>query len=372
MKYRPQKAKLEQSGEPAYRVLIDMLSAMVPPTRDADVFDMAANDSSSDTTFTDAGDSGAEGGGMHGQRETARLADQMLVQIDLEQAKQRLDMHLRGRSVAVDNAKAAGRRKRLRGDAGEKLQDWDEDEKMVLTVAQVEGLFEERIKEARGEAHRLESMLLECIPVPPPATPQQQPQTHHRDSPRDTIAASSGHNGGPCPTPVLQPTACADTPPPPRAMGGRAIAARLEASTVTAEMADARAAASDIERRIAEEMEALAANTEAKKKVIEANNQIIQQNAEQATLDAEVAAMRLAIHGFPLQPGGYAAQLMAAPAVAHVASPLAVFGPTGASLAEQQLSMRRATAQGAAAEQPTAPRASCRWARAAQEGGDEE
>ncbi len=344
------KAKMEQSGEPAYQVIIDMLSVMVPPSRDADVFDMAADDTSSDTTVIDMGDPGDDGNPAGDGHGAALMADQALLHIDVERAQHCLNMHLLARARAVDNAKAAERKKRHRDDAGEEPQDSDEDVHMALTITQVEAIYEQRIIDAREQVQRLESMLDEKIPVLSPPCQPHPPQVQNGGPNQGAAAASSGHNGGLCPLAPLQPTTGADTPPPPRAMGGRAIAARLEASTVTAEMADARAAAADIERDLI-----LAQRAEA---------QIAQQEEEQAILDAEVAAMRRAVHGVPVQLSGAVATPTAAPAAEVPAPSAAVYGPTGASLVEQQMSMRRATAQETPAPQPAAPRASCRWERA--------
>jgi hypothetical protein len=268
------------------------------------------------------------------------------------------------------NARAAKKRS---ADGEGKSGDADGDDGMLpmLSIAQVEELFGPQVREAEAKLARLEwlaaSRTESPIVVPQLSTEDGAasgnglPSSSSTGDPRGGSSHQAGHR------PQHHQGSRHDEHhhhqphhqcPPHGEATGTGAARRLEATTVTAEARDARAAGDQIETARAEEHE----------RARRVNAIIEQQEREQEESDAQAERVRLAAND---QKAGATAINRPAPsaaAAADVPAEPAVSGPTGAPLAEQQRAMRRtvgddsvASAAASAAAPPVPRGRPSRW-----------
>ncbi len=233
---------------------------------------------------------------------------------------------------------------------------------------------------------RLQAAIAEVVPAPPADAAQDPPAAPAAAGATASIAAQPAHTpSAECEETAAKavPTTAASRIPeatgdgrnegqrplgdtsasredaaegPPPAKKSTAIAARM----VTAEFADAQAAASEIQqdrapqRLVDAAIKALVADTNELQRTVEANEVIIEQNAMQQQQDLEAKAIYMAeqIHGLAAtdqqkqEARIHCFQVLRAGTATDTGSALAVFGPTGAPLGEQQSQLRMANSSG--------------------------
>ncbi len=373
------RARMVEIGDPCFKVALDMLATMLPPSSGAQSFDIALDDSSgtdaddypTDLDADDDGegcrdDRGDDGGGDLCEGELRR---------HLEEASGTLQLILRGRDQAMANAKAALRRKRS-SDGEEKVNDADGDECMlpVLSVEQVEASFAPRLAEAQARVDHLRWLLTQSMSsvaastagrAPPSCSPPQEPASSHLQPQQQQSEPQEQRHQDDAQPQIRQPrrprsTSCdgamrgkgAAVPPP---LSVRSVAKDFEGRTITAEQRDSQRAARQIEQKIADDMSRLAADADELQRVVRVNAIIMQQNREQRELEAEVEAES---EERGVQEGDRGVRQRRSSAGCDRDAPLLVFGPTGASLEEQQRAMRMAGSDNANPPQacnPVAP-----------------
>ncbi len=363
------RARMEEYGDPVFRVALEMLATMLPPSGAAR-HNMADGDSTaSDATDLDgmASDDDDEPGGDAGADVADDGADDLGLRAQIGDARNHLDRLRHSCEAALANARAARKRS---ADGEEKDGDADGDEGMlpILSVAQVEELFGPQVRDAEAKLARLEwlaaSRKESLILVPqlsiedgiapshglPSSSSTSDPRVgtlhqaehrpqHHQDSQHDGHHHHQQHH---------------HCPPHGDAFGGGA-AKRLEATTVTAEARDARAAGDRIEAARAEE----AAEHE---RACRVNAIIEQQEKEQAESDEQAERVRLAANDQKADVAVANRPVFSAAVATDVLVAPAAYGPAGAPPAEQQRNMRRNVGDGsianaaASAAAPPVPR----------------
>ncbi len=376
-------AHAQRQQDPRLQTMVAICAAMVTPSELQDSFNLAADDSSSsedEQIGSDTDVQGAEGRPPH-----AGLGQ---VHAELEDAIHVRDLILQAQATALSNAKAHGNKKRLLGGDMAKNADGDGDDDMVplLTPQQIESNFAQRLAEAEDEVQRLQAAIAEVVPAPPADAAQDPPAAPAAAGATASIAAQPAHTpSAECEETAAEavPTAAASRIPeatgdggnegqrppgdtsasredaadgPPPAKKSTAIAARM----VTAEFADAQAAASEIQqvrepqRLVDAAIKALVADTNELQRIVEADEVIIEQSAMQQQQDLEAKAIYMAeqIHGLAAtdqqkqEARIHCFQVLRAGTAADTGSALAVFGPTGAPLGEQQSQLRMANSSG--------------------------
>ncbi len=332
------RARMQEIGDPAFAVVLDMLDTMVPPEAGAQLYNLAEDDTSSSDVGNDDDQTDLEMGGDEHDAQRAAPAASGPANAALAEARGRLATILKARAAALDSAKAAQRRKRS-SDGEEKSTDYAGDAEMVgaLSASEVESFFAVQLAEAEATVQRLEALVDDEVPVVPPAEPQRgQHQARDGDADEETPTTWGG----------------------PAALGS---AGGASTHIATAGTTGAHATAGDIEDQIIRDLGGLAAAATTLQDITAINQQIMEQNREQAVQDEESERLRYEANGvdYDAIQGARTTEEnnRRAAAAAALASPLATFGPTGAPLMEQQLALRRAGAEGTTAA-PAAGRAS--------------
>ncbi len=305
------RAKLEESGDPVYSSLLRILATMVPPPLGTEYHNFAEDDSSSsatdfdmeqgDVTFVGARcDLGPVGGGTSGDTAPSPLAYARRRLEELLEEKEAALMHANRKH----NQRQQNKRNR-EGDSKEGDSQGDVDLVPPVSDGWLRAHFDRKIEEARDELHRLEHEMGERIPVPIIAD--------------DAAHESHGHD------PPHHQQAAAAAAAPACTSGGR-DAARAGATPAAAS-------------RDAELL-----------RVREVNVAIQRQNLEQAIQDMEIEKARMEANGIDsglwLASRSEEDRMRDRAAAEALESPLAVYGPTGTSLAEQQHAMRAAADAG--------------------------
>jgi hypothetical protein len=341
------RARMEEYGDPVFRVALEMLATMLPPSGAA-CHHMADGDSTAsvatdlDDMVTDVGDEHGDDGVAGGAGDGA---DGRGLREQTDEARHNLDRLRHSREAALANARAAKKRS---SDGEEKGGDADGDEGMLpmLSVAQVEELFGPKVRDAEARlAH------LEWLAASSKESPFMVPQLSIEDgaAPGNGLSSSSSTavpQGGSSHQDERRPRHHQGSrhddhhhhplhhQRSPRAEAtGRGAAKRLEATTVTAEARDARAAGDQIEAARAEEL----AEHE---RVLRVNAIIEQQEREQAESDEQAERVRLAANDSKIEVTAVTRSVPSAAAATDASAGPALYGPTGAPLAEQQRAMR--------------------------------
>ncbi len=365
------RARMLEIGDPSFKVALDMLATMLPPSEGVRSFDMAMDDSSctdGDDCPTDLDADVDDGGGEREDGGVGVLCEGEL-RMHLQEANGRLQLILRGRDQAMANARAALRKKRS-SDGEEKSNDVDGDEGMlpVLSPEQVDSSYAPQIAEVQSRIDHLRWMLTQStshvavgaggsgLPSRSPAQAlpsshqglqqqhselreqQQQDDVQHqtrqpRLSRSVSCDAASRRDG-------------AEVPPP---LSVRGVAQSLDSRTVTAEQRDAQRAARQIEREVMEGISDLAADASELERVVRVNAVIMEQNREQRELEAEAEDREAQAGNRGVR------QRRSSVDASDRDAPLLVFGPTGAPLGEQQRAMRMAGTEGTHPPQAAGP-----------------